>query len=116
MRDKSQLHPFRSLFWLTRELFVLTAVFVAAFAVVGYANGWITFQHDQQEERATIWIETGDMNQATQHAVERGREMIEGRGDSQEVPGGDAAESSDIDKNASNIATDGLDANQDLLD
>lgn len=86
MRDTNQLHPIRSLLWLLRKLFVLTAVVVAAFAVVGYARGWILFQHNEQEERSTIQIETGEMKREAKHAVEQSKELIEGAA-SQQAPG-----------------------------
>ena len=76
----SERHPLRATFALLRGLFLVACVAIAAFAVVGYASGWIVFQHD--EEKATIEIKTDEIQKSADDAIEKGEQFIDKAGDS----------------------------------
>jgi hypothetical protein len=59
------------------KLFISLCVLIVAIAVVGYEAGWVTFQQDDQQERATIEVETGKVRRAAEEAVDKGRELLQ---------------------------------------
>jgi hypothetical protein len=59
------------------KLFISLCVLVVAIVVVGYEAGWVTFQQDDQQERATIEVETGKVRRAAEEAVDKGRELLQ---------------------------------------
>lgn len=62
-----------------RTLFALCFMLILAAGVIGYASGWITFKH--AEQKTTIEIETGEIKDAAEHAVETGKQFIDKSGD-----------------------------------
>ena len=52
----------------------ILAVLLVLIGAVIYAAGWMNFQHD--ERKAVIEIQTGEMKEAADNAVEKGRELI----------------------------------------
>jgi hypothetical protein len=53
------------------------AILAVAFLLIGaviFAAGWMNFHHD--ERKAVIEIQTGEMKEAADNAVEKGRELI----------------------------------------
>jgi uncharacterized membrane protein len=68
-------------FSVIRSLFVLTCVLIAIFFVAGYASGWITLRRDQQNNTATIEIDTGEMKVKANQAAQKGEELIDQAGD-----------------------------------
>lgn len=76
MSEKKVVHPIRGLFVLMKNLFLLASVLIAAFAVVGYFAGWVEFQHNDQQEKATIEIKTQKVKATAKDAVEKGKELF----------------------------------------
>ena len=62
-------------------LFLILCLLIAGFAVVGYAAGWVKFQHDETQEKTTIELETGEVKRATEEAVDQGRKMLNETGE-----------------------------------
>lgn len=81
VNDNRRVYPRHGFFWLMRTFFLIACILIAAFAAVGYAAGWITFEHDKVRHEATIQIDTGEVNQAAENALERGQELIEQAGE-----------------------------------
>jgi hypothetical protein len=71
----SERHPIRATFALLRGLFLVACVAIAVFAIVGYASGWITFQHDV--DKATIEIKTDEIQKSADDAWKKGEELME---------------------------------------
>jgi hypothetical protein len=71
------VRPRRGIFWLTARLFLFCCVLIAAFAVVGYAAGWIRFQQHERDQKATIEIETGKVRETADEAVEKGKVLLD---------------------------------------
>jgi hypothetical protein len=59
---------------MTRLLGTLTLVAILA-GIVFYASGWISW--DRTEDRTTIEIETREIQEATEKAVEEGKRVVE---------------------------------------
>jgi len=68
--------PARGAFSLLLRLLLVCCLLIAGFAVVGYAAGWVQFQHDEQQQKATIEVETGEVKQAAEEAVGKGKELM----------------------------------------
>jgi hypothetical protein len=81
MSESKPLHPIRSLFWLTKQLFFLAALLITAVAIVGYWRGWITWQNNEQREQTTIYINTGEMEQATRQVITKLKDQLSQFGD-----------------------------------
>ena len=69
---KPKRHPFRTLFAFC---FLLTL----AAGVIGYASGWINFKHEEQ--KTTIEIETSQIKDAAEEAVETGKQLLDKTGE-----------------------------------
>ena len=52
----------------------VTAVVLVLLGILIYAGGWMNFHQD--ERKAVIEIQTGEMKDAADNAVEKGRELI----------------------------------------
>lgn len=92
MSDKRIIHPVRGFFFVIKQLFFIACVLIAAFAVVGYAAGWIEFHRDGQHDKATIEIQTGKVKHSVEQSVEKGKELVEDAGDKlQSITSGDSA-------------------------
>ena len=76
MGDKQIIHPFRAMYYLIKKVFFFCCVVIAALAVIGYSAGWVKIQHDQQQEKSMIEIETGEMKQAVEETVEKGKKLV----------------------------------------
>jgi|CXWL01.1.fsa_nt_gi hypothetical protein len=70
--NKPKRHPFRTLFAFC---FLLTL----AAGVIGYASGWINFKHE--EEKTMIEIETREIQDAAEQAVETSKQLIDKSGE-----------------------------------
>jgi len=75
--DKHPVRPQRGRASFLATLFISLCVLIVAFVVVGYAVGWVTFQQDDQRERATIEVETGKVRRAAEEAVDKGQELLQ---------------------------------------
>lgn len=73
---KRETSPGRAFFLLLRSLFLFAVVLVAVFGVVGYMSGWVRFDHDEPQNRATIEIDTAQMKSTASEAIHEGKELL----------------------------------------
>jgi hypothetical protein len=66
---------------LIKNLFLFGCVLLALFLVFGYAAGWVTFSHSDNQETTTIQIDTGEVKEAADDAVAKGGELLEETGE-----------------------------------
>lgn len=76
MSNRRVFHPVRGFLLVVKNLFLLAAVLIAAFGIVGFFAGWIEFRHDDQHDRATIEIKTNQVKATAEDAVDKGKELF----------------------------------------
>lgn len=82
-RHRSRSATRGALSLLSRLAFLFSLIF-AGFVVVGYAAGWVSFEHDERQQKATIEIETGEFKEAAQEVVHTSRDWIHRAGEKME--------------------------------
>ncbi len=82
MRGNQQnIHPIRGFVWVVKQIFFVVCVLIAAFTVIGYAAGWVKIDHNKQQEKATIEIDTGQVKKSVERSVDKGKDLVKEVGD-----------------------------------
>jgi hypothetical protein len=72
---------------LLGSVFLALGLFVIVFALVGYGMGWLHFQ--RTEQKATIEIETQQIEQAAEDAVDKSKDLVREAGEELQELGSD---------------------------
>jgi hypothetical protein len=69
--------PVYGLFVILKKLFVLACVLVALFGLIGYAAGWVSINHQKDQGKVHIQIDTQRVEDDVENLIDKTRDALQ---------------------------------------